>query len=302
MSIGLTVGTIVSPPPLYEGRAVVFLSKLYPGRAGIEMDPFVSTFQSSLTFSETTDAVSKSTGVPALDIALGTVSSRANQGTIVSIVFKGSEDPEIAARVPREAALATLRALAEQDRALADSQVKEASSNLQATRDELAALDESTGFADLDAEYENQRRRLAALRADPATSAQADAVVAQLAEMSALRSRRDVLLNRLDRSEETIAKAESDRQLATARLAAVETPGLVKDGGASPVSRTSAIARGVVGSTLVTVVGTLGGFALLDWRKRRRAEAVQARQADVVGWPPGGRDVASQPVRVADEA
>ena len=269
-SLVATIAVVLAQPPRYEGRAVVFLSKYFPGRSGFDMDPFVATFQASLSLPEATLATAEATGLPVDEIARGLSSTRPTQGTIVSISFKGASRPDAAAQVPREAALAALRNLAGQERAQAEAQLEQAFAAAQKAQEELSAFESSTAFSNLDAEIETVRQRVAALRTSQPNGPELAAATKTLAELGALRSRRDVLLSRLEAANDDLVEAEGNARVAAGRVTAIDTPGLITQGAAARQPRTTAVARGAVGSLLVSLSACLALFALADARVRRR--------------------------------
>ncbi len=272
LGIAVMVGLVGSKPTEYQGKAIVFISRAFPsGQSAFELQPSVATFQTALELSESLEATSRAAGVPVDELRKGLSSASDGEGTIVEVTF-GPSDRIAATEVPKAGAVAALTILAEQDLAQAGAKVEQSAATVREAAAAISVFEERTGFANLDADHDAQRRLLAALRVNTAVPAEElQAARARLGELAALRTERDGLVEGLARAKERLADAESASRVAEAKLAIVDAPGVVVAGEATKVSRVPAIARGAIGSVVVAIGGGLALFSLIERRQRRRS-------------------------------
>lgn len=272
LGISVMVGLVGTKPTQYQGEAIVFISRAFPtGQSAFELQPFVATFQTALELSDSLEATSRATGVRLDELRKGLSSSSDGDDTIVEVTF-GPSDRVAASKVPKAGAVATLTILAEQELGQAGARVEQSAATVREAAAVISAFEERTGFANLDADHAAQRQLLAVLRADPAVPAvEIDAARAKLGELAALQRERDGLVEALVRAKERLADAESAAEVAEAKVAAVDAPGVVVSGEATEVSRVPAIARGAIGSVVVAIAGGLALFSLVEGRQRRRS-------------------------------
>jgi hypothetical protein len=278
------MGWVATREATYEGHATVFVSRLFPeGVPGYELDPYVATFQAALTFPDPLQATADSTGVDVGALRKNLTSTRPAQSTIVDVTFDPADDQRTAEIVPEAAALATLRNLATGERDRAQARVQQAQAVLDRMQGQVLALEERTGFADVEAQYADQLERL---RLNPGDAAARQA----LADLNALRTERDTLNSQITGQQDTLAQAQSEVVSAEGKLAALDAPGVVVPREPKQAATLPLYARAVVGALLVGVVPALIAFALLDRRRAERGAVSGPVPSDVVMPPAVGLD------------
>ncbi|MFN8037015.1 MAG: hypothetical protein U0V73_13855 [Acidimicrobiia bacterium] len=269
---------ILARPSTYEGKAIVFVSQMFPpGQSSLDIEPFVNDFETALTLPSVMEATAKQTGVSQAELG-NILSNRAAQSAVVEVTYKGSSDATTRA-VVRAASQNALHYLAQQQLDRAEQNLAAAKKANDKAALDMAAFEARTDYVDLDAAYAQESAQVVDLKrradqGDGSAKSQLDSVNKTLSQLAASRAERDQLKDAQAAKQQDVSAAEQARSDAQERISAAESSALISVDAPTRSSRLPALARGAVSTFLVVGLLGVGLLWLLDRRNRVVREPV----------------------------
>lgn len=280
LSAELTAGWVLSQEPVYEGKVTVFLSQLFPrGTPGYDIEPFVGTFELTMKSPERIAEIARATQATEADIRAKLGSARAPQSPIVDVTY-GPGEEAVVTDVARQAAVLSMQGMARGEVEQAQVRLTQARTAADAGRRALSEFETQNGLLDLDQAYEDQRALLLEQLAGDTPAATVASSQQELDRLAGLRLQRDELARRLEGAVANIAAAEDERLAAESRLTAAGSPSLILPSTPTQTSRLPLLARGVIGSALVSVAAWFLVFLLVDRRSAARSSRADRDRID----------------------
>ncbi len=294
VAAAVTVGIVVSQPSQFQGKAIVFVSQLFPvGKTAPEFAPFIANFDTALSLDSVQKAVAKETGVSEGELARGLKAVQPGDKPSVNVTFENGNE-KTAAAVVQSASRQGLKSVVNEEVSVATVGKTQAEAQVQAAEKAIYDFEAPKGYLDIPGTFSQRQTDLQTLRnqiaaeTDTAAAGRLQSVynakANELNTLAPLVPEAQRLYQARAAANAAYGTASQSLSDAQARLGAADSPGIVVVS-TGEVGKLSAAARGAVAS--MVLVGALGllVFVILDRRRGVRPAPVSSSTSTVGATP-----------------